>query len=186
MIKAKINPVGVDILIQRLQKHLHDRLLVTWGLQSADYVSYARCYRNRRADGYAAEWYEGDGEYKDVYYDDTKAAVSFFGIGNRTKATLGEEVSIHLVFFVNLAKLKPLIAHRADEEVRKDVRDLIGSGLYGCEIDSVEMWLENCLKEYPSTLSSISTTKNGSVIMDTHPAHCFRINLIGRFSKNIC
>lgn len=189
MLITKVNPVGIDAVIQKLQKHLHDRLIQLWDLTGNEdkYVSYGRCYRNRKADGYIAEVYVGGNEYRDAYFDDKLFASSFFGTGSKESHNTGETVDIHLVFFVNLKKLKPLIAHRADEEVRKDVQNLIGKNLFGCEYVSTELWLENCLREYPGTLRNLQLNRgDGSEKFDMHPQHCFRINLQCRYSKNIC
>jgi len=183
MLKTKTDPEGIDVIIQKLQTHLHGRLITKWGLTGTPekYVSYGRIHRNRTADGYVAEWYEGGKEYREVYWNDSLYATSFFGTEGKELHEIGEEIRIHLIFFVNLAKLKPAIAHRADEEVRKDVQAIIGMNLFGCAYESTEIWVDNCLKEY-----KVSASKMADAKFDMHPTHCFRINLIARYKKNIC
>lgn len=180
MLKTKTNPVGIDIPIQSAQSRLHAHLLTKWGIASDQYIAYGRCYRNKKQSGYVAEWYEGANEYRDAYWNDTVSAISFFGIDSRTDHELGDSVQVHLIFFVNLSKLKPTIAHRGDAEVRKDVTDFIGKGLNGLQFDSVDIWADRCLREYPGTAASLNA------VMDMHPLHCFRINFTANYSKNIC
>ncbi len=72
------------------------------------------------------------------------------------------------------------LQHRADEEIRRDVLNLIGKNKFGCELNSVELWAENALREYPATLQAIATR------FDLHPFHVFRINLTARYTNQIC
>lgn len=181
MLILRSNPKGMDALIQRFQTKLHEKLLTYWGIDEDQYRCYGRCYRNKTADGYIAENYEGDGEYKEVYWDDSLSAISFFGIASEIEQVIAAKTTVHLVFFVNLAKLKPGIAHRADGEVRTDVIDAIGMGMYGLTVQSVQLYLENVLKEYPGTRRD-----NYLKYVDMHPVHCFRINLTLIHSKLNC
>src|ERR1044072_8615504 len=125
MLITKTNPVGIDVAIQNLQTHLHKQLVVKWGLTGADdpaYQSYGRVYRNKKDSQYIAEAYIGNNEYKEVYWDDTLTAISFFGTGSKTTFDVGNKVDVHQVFFVNVDKVKPNKAHRADEEVRNEIQ----------------------------------------------------------------
>ena len=102
---TKSNPAGINWYVQKLQTKLHDTLINTshWNLSdTSQYKAYGLCYRNKTDDGYVAENYEADGEYRDVYWDDSLTAVSFFGLTNNIK---NGEADIHLVFFANLQKL---------------------------------------------------------------------------------
>ncbi|MBK7885475.1 MAG: hypothetical protein IPJ81_18045 [Chitinophagaceae bacterium] len=186
MLITKNNPVGIDILIQEFQQELHDRLMQEWGLnvnipeQNALYECYGRCYRNKKNNGYIAEVYNGSNEYKEVYWNDKLNAISFFGIGSNETHDNGEKANIHLIFFVNLEKLKPSILHRADEEVRKDVQ-IIASEYFGFVYKSTDLWLENVLKEYPG-----SRREDRLNAVDMQPIHCFRLNFELYYNKNIC
>lgn len=174
-------PKGIDAMIQRFQTKLHEKLLTTWGIASDKYRCYGRCYRNKTDDGYIAENYEGSGEYKEVYWDDSLAAISFFGIASELSQVIVTKTTAHLVFFVDLVKLKPAIAHRADSEVRTDVIDAIGMGMYGLTVESVQLYIENVLREYPGS------RRDGYLkYVDMHPVHCFRINLNLIHSKINC
>lgn len=182
MLITVANPVGIDAIIKKAQTHLHNKLVVLWGIEPEQYRAYGRCHRNRKGDGYVAEWYEGNNEYRDVYFDDRLAAVSFFGTGAREDRENGFRINVHLVFFVNLEALKPGIPHRADEEVRLDVKNLIGKNLFGLEQVSCETWLENCLREYPDTVKRLRAEPK----FDMHPNHCFRINLVALYTNKNC
>ena len=185
MLITKTSPVGIDILIKRFQTHLHSRLITTWALNVDDplYRCYGRCYRNQsKENGYIAENYEGENNYKEVYWDDALKAISFFGTAVRTENESGQHVTnVHLVFFLNLALLKPSITHRADEEVHKDVLNVIGKSLHGFQVDSIETGIENVLREYPG-----SRRDDRLKYVDMHPVHCFRINLSVSYNINNC
>lgn len=172
MLVTKTNPDGIDYPLQQLQTVLHDTLITTWGIDTATYKCYGRCYRNRIDGGYIAENYEGSNEYREVYWDDTLKALSFFGTSGRTLFNGKEFTDVHLIFFVNLAALKPSVTHRADEEVRKDVIDVLKVSTYGFTYTGFEMYIENVLKEYPG-----SRRDNRLMYVDMHPTHCFRANL---------
>lgn len=176
MIIGRTNPTGIDWYIQQLQTKLHDRLVAIWNLPDpAKYKAYGRCYRNKTDDGYVAENFEGGTEYREVYWSDELTAISFFGLTNNVKTG---EADIHLVFFADLVKLSLkdktglTIAHRADEELRLQVINLIGAHAYGFNYVSTDLWIDNVLREYPG-----SRRNDRLKHVDMHPVHCFRINL---------
>lgn len=193
MLITKTNPVGLDFYIQKLQTRLHTILLDAdhWNLADpTKYKAYGRCHRNKTTDGYIAENYEGGNEYKEVFWDDTLIALSFFGIGNSgiKAGTINSEADIHFVMFANLSKLalkdddNNTIAHRADEEIRKMITDIIGKHSFGFTYVSTELWVENVLREY-----SGSRRDQRLKFLDMHPVHCFRINLKLVYNpKKIC
>ena len=176
-------PSGIDIPIRKLQEHLFDALTVIWGLPDSKYQSYGRCYRNKKENGYVAEVYEGTGDYREVYYDDSVSAISFFGISDKIIQGVGQKTNVHLVFFANLSELKPNATNRADEEVRNDVINIIGNSKYGFTLESVDLWLENVLREYAG-----SYREERLKAVDMHPIHCFRLNftLFYNINKNYC
>lgn len=180
MLFIKTPPAGIDVPIQKFQQQLHNDLLEIWAIDTSLYSCYGRCYRNKKDNKYIAENYEGNNEYKEAYWDDTKAIVSFFGLSNTEKHDIGETTLVHLVFFVDLSKLKPTLTHRADEEVRRDVQILADQGGYGFKYVSTDQWLENCLKEYNGSAKKLESK------VDMHPVHCFRINFELNYNKNIC
>lgn len=184
MLITKTNPVGIDVAIQNLQTHLHKQLVSKWGLVDENdplYQCYGRVYRNKKDAGYIAEVYAGNNEYKEVYWDDSLKAISWFGTGNKTTFDINNKVDVHLVFFVNVAKLKPSVVHRADEEVRNEIQQLFGKSLHGFSFESIELWLENVLREYPG-----SRRDERLKAVDMQPVHCFRINLSLLYKPSIC
>lgn len=180
MLIAKTNPQGLDIPIQAFQKIMYDQLIATWGISEDQYKCYPRCYRNRKENVYKAENFEGGKDYKDAYWDDKLSVVSFFGLSSTEDHRQNERIKVHMVFFVDLKKLKPSITHRADEEVRKDVQLLALQEFYGMKYLSTELWAENVLREYPGSARELESR------IDMHPVHCFRINFELNYNKNIC
>lgn len=181
MLITRTNPSGIDLYIQNLQTDLHTKLISAnyWNLaDSTKYKAYGRCYRNKTADGYIAENYESSNQYREVYWDDTLTAISFFGMSNRVDNGIKYEADVHFVMFANLSTLAltdhtgAAITHRADEELRNMVLGIIGKSAFGFQLESVELWLENVLREYPG-----SRRDNRLIAVDMHPVHCFRINL---------
>lgn len=118
MLNVISSPVGIDVPIRKLQEKLHSSLMTKWGLNpavSADnvlYESYGRCYRNRKKTGYVAEVYTSSNQYKEVYWNDSLNAISFFGIGSTISHNKAETADVHLVFFVNLSKVKSTLPLR--------------------------------------------------------------------------
>lgn len=188
MLITKTNPSGIDWYIQKLQTKLHSRLIAAdkWDLADTDqYRAYGRAYRNKTADGYVAQNYESSSEYREVYWDDTLTAISFFGLSGPITKNVTSESDVHLVFFADLNKLAlkdhtgATISHRADEELRNQVLSIIGENSFGFSMQSVELSIENVLKEYPG-----SRRDDRLKYVDTHPVHCFRINLKLTYNPN--
>lgn len=190
MLITKTNPTGIDLKIQQFQTDLHDRLMELWGLDKNDagenklFECYGRSYRNRKDTGYVAEIFNGT-EYKDVYWNDSLNAISFFGISDKTDIIANNQTDVHLVVFVDLKKLalkdssNTLITHRADNEVRNQVQNIIGRSMYGFSLNSIETGIANVLKEYPGSYRD-TRLKN----VDMHPVHCFRLNFSIEFDIN--
>jgi len=191
MLITKTNPTGVDYHIQRFQTELHSSLMTLWGLNPGTpaenilYESYGRCYRNKKSNGYVAEVYTSDDQYKEVYWNDALMAISFFGTGDKIETSVNNLVDVHMIFFVDLKKLalkdslNNTIAHRADEEVRKQAQVIIGKALYGFNLLSIETGLVNVLREYPG-----SYRDDRLKAVDMHPVHCFRLNLSLEYNIN--
>jgi len=181
MLIQKTNPVGIDVQLQKFQSLIHTRLTAAWNVTD-EYECYARASRNKTDDGYIAEVLTSGISYKEVYWNEALAAISFFGSSTRSAHELGNlQTDVHLVFFVNLVKAKPSITHRADEEVRKDVINACEDGLFGFTLESVETGLENVLREYPG-----SRREDRLKAVDMQPQHCFRLNFSLSYDINNC
>jgi hypothetical protein len=117
---TKVDPVGEDFTIDRIQRYLWDTLVLS------NWQSYHRAYKNPKHQqrGFIAEVYTGDGEYgKDAYFDDNFDTVSFFLTDERIQYTPGE---LNLVRASWIAQLRlspsyPGLAHRPDAEFKNDV-----------------------------------------------------------------
>lgn len=188
MLITKTDPVGIDALIQKFQTKLHTDLYARWSIADYEgdgeprYHCYGRAYRNAAVSdsGFIAEVFTGT-DYKEVFWDDRLYAISFFGIGSEITKAVGNSADVHLVFFVNTKKLKPNVAHRADEEIRFDVQEIIGKNSFGFNLNSIELWVENVLREYPGSLRD-----NRLKFVDMSPCHCFRINMTLNYKPQYC
>ena len=182
MLIVRTDPTGLDWYVQKLQTKIHNYLVGASGWNLSDpnkYEAYGRCYRNKAADGYIAEVYKSGSEYKEVYWNDRLTAISFFGISGLIKHSVKHEAEVHFVMFANLKKLYPDATHRMDEELRQLVYGIIGKSSYGFTVTSIELWLENVLREYPG-----SRRDKWLKTVDMHPVTCFRINMKLFFDPN--
>lgn len=178
MLITKTSPAGIDVAIQKLQTKLHSYLVQTWALtDDTVYHCYGRAYRNKKDTGYIAEVFTGNAatgseEYKEVYWNDTLSAISFFSVGGNVQRIMGKsKANVSLIFFVNVNTLKPAVTHRADEEIRQDVIQLFsGLSTLGFTYLGYETGIDNVLREF-------SGRDQGLSVVDMQPAHCFRINL---------
>ncbi len=166
---SKTSPAGVDYHIDKLQKYLYQKITGAW--QGVVYESYPRCYRNKKEQGYVAEVFKGNNEYSDLLWDDTKDVVSFFGLGEDITIELFNTVDVHLIFFLNLEKVKPDAAFRKDEEVRQEIQAFLGKAIFNFQLTDIELYFDNVLKEYNGTRKS-----NFAVIADMHPLYALRFN----------
>lgn len=177
----KNNPVGVDEVIQSMQKRLFSNLSDAWPA-GIKYNAYGRCYRNKKDNGYIAEFYEGSNEYREVYWDDTLSALSFFGVDPITEIDTDPVANVHLVFFVNIADLKPgLQIERQDEEVRLDVYRIIERNIRGLVVNAQKTGIENVLREYPGSFRD-----DRLKVVDMHPVHAFRYDFQVRYHPFRC
>lgn len=175
MLFQKTTATGIDVSIQRLQSYLHSELLAKWDIDTADYECYGRCYRNQKEQGYIPEVFKGGTngkEYHEVLLNDKVKAVSFFGVGANT--TIGQDentAQVHLIFWVNLKELSTA-THRADEEIRNDVQQLLDKGLYMFIPTAAITGIDGVLTEYTGWRNTDNVN-----FRDMHPYHCFRFNM---------
>lgn len=181
MIITKTNPVAEDVMIQALQTFLYNQLQKVWQIQPSDYTAYGRVYRNQTDDGYTPEVYMGGNEYKDSFFDDSVKVSSFFGIGENQTYNGGLQTQVFLIFMVRVDLLKPNIAWRADAEIRNDVENLLKTGRKNFMLKGVETGIDNVFREYSGWKK-----KEGIKFRDTHPWHCFRINLSVNYGITNC
>jgi len=182
MIVQAPSPKGVDYNLQKFQALLHTHLIAKWGLNANDatgYMCYDRCYRNQTKDAFVPEVYTSAGNYKELLVDDKVKALSFFGVESPiqySSADNSNTANIHLIFFVNLKKLKAT-DNRPDEAVRQDVQEFLSQEKYSTQLESIEFGIDKILTEYNGF--------TGIKFRDLQPLHCFRFNLTMRYSYSL-
>lgn len=167
----KTQPIGIDKVVDQLQDNLET---LGW----SNYEMYSRAYKNETADGIIAEIYRGNEEYREIFFDDTFDATSFFiledtqPVVNRSQRLEG---TLGIIFQVKSIALKPNITHRADEEIHYDVLNALSS--------NVPKW-ETI--EVVTGISNVYAGLNTDTIQftDIGDFHVFRVNLTGGYSVN--
>lgn len=130
------NPCGIDIPILNLRESLERELMSLWNLTTDKVRSFGRAYKiDGKQREYTTKYSETDNLLDDKY------ALQFFFMDVEKREftdafqTFGTHfrVPVDILFFVNLALVKPLISWRADEEVKQDVFNVVlqGSGNFG-------------------------------------------------------
>ena len=170
MLIVRNNIKGIDFQIDKLQRYLHDKLLTAWNMDTSMYKCYPRCYRNQKQDGYVPETHDGK-DYNDVFVDDRLWVVSFFGNSNvmETDNDGNAKSNVHLVFFVDLSKIKQG-SEVQDEAARMDVFKILNLRLYGFNPISIVTGVDAVFAEY-------NGGKGKLYGRDMYPFHCFRFNL---------
>ena len=189
MLVRKDNPVGIDWHIDKLQTVLYPKLKVLWGINNdTDLDCFSRVYRNQNNSGYVAELYTANKNYKEVYFNDKVSATLWFGVSPETKILANDNMmiaNVHVVFFVNLSKIKPG-TQRNDQEVRLDVQHLLDNlgAVHGFKLQREVTGIEKILDEYPSSRRDEGLRYKA----DQHPAHAFRfdIQLYYQPTQKIC
>lgn len=169
----KINPIGKDFRISRLQKKLYDKLSVLWGV---DLFGYPRCYKIERDKKTTIEYYIENKEYLSLVSSEKNKF--FFTSENevvreRDLDNIHFKTTAELYFIVNLKLCKPSILHRADEEVVNDVMNIITK--------NSELTIDKVITGVSNVFRGIEYNK----VIDYQPYHCFRIDLtINNFKIN--
>jgi hypothetical protein len=184
MIALKQNPKGIDTRIQNIQKALYAKLCALWSMPEVEYNCYGRAYRNQDEEGrYIPEVYTGqqNKEYDDPLLNDAIYCTSFFGRANRDDEITGDlsKAHCHLIFCLNVQKIKPSVAHRGDEEIHVDALRTLQQMAGQLDIVSLEQWADTVFKEYTGYKA-----RKGMEDADMHPYHYFRINFTTTFKNN--
>lgn len=158
----KTNPVGKDASIQRLQYHLYENLIAKW---SVPLDGYGRCYIVSTKGVKTIEPYIGGNEYENLVVAEKN---KFFFTAENEEIRTGNltfKTSVDLYFILDVNKIYPDISHRADEEVRKDVINIIES-VHGVLITRIAVNIEKVFNRYEYDYQD-----------DMQPYHCFKIEL---------
>jgi hypothetical protein len=199
MILEKKNPVGIDVEIYKIQKAINAAFDKKWSLKDDDgndtkdgVICYPRCYVNfkkRNKDNIYAEtkieyfntsdiddsptYIDTNNDYRDILDGEENrmfilTQYDTFPV-NRTNNY--ESSMIEIFFIVNLNKTHPSIKHRADEEVRLDVKKVLQK--------IPNLTIHRMVK----TLNRVFGDLRYSTTLDMHPMHCFKaVVSLDRFS----
>lgn len=116
----KENPVGIDRQIERLQAKLFNSL----GFDNID--AYGRVYIDDKKGKRKPLFFLRENDYKEVLIDDTKSGVLFFVENEKSKLESPQLVTeIDIIFLLDLKKVYPNIVHRADEEARLKILNVL-------------------------------------------------------------
>jgi len=167
----KTNPINEDVAIAIIQEQLYLNLTSN-GVNS--YESFERVYVTKGV----PEWYIGNGNYKEVYFDNRFDLTSFFLLGN-DKVEVEEnffEVDLAIIFQAKLNAIFPLITHRADSELH----DLIKRSL---DYSKTDFDLVNIVTGVENVYSGL-TFDNSQYLDDVSHYHLVRFNLKLRYANN--
>jgi hypothetical protein len=184
-------PKGLDYWIQALQTRLNTHLMSLWDIADEQYNCFGRAYRNNTKDGYIPEFYDpnsksyvsGDGGNNGggLFYQDSLAAMSWFGLVDPIKVDNGESTArVHLMFFVDLSKIKvdglaAANGQRLDDACVQDVQNFIQSNGNNFTVHAVWKDIDKVLERYSGSL------KKRALQDDMHPKFCFRLDLELRY-----
>lgn len=164
---SKTNPVGIDRPINVLQDFLYQRLQSLWSLTTSQINAFPRVYRI----GQDIRHFTSGKDYNplDLLLED-KVPVQFFFLDNQSRTfddSWSTEVDVY--FGVKLSVVKPSISHRADEEVKQDLYNILQQGSEG--VVSIQQVDLNGFEER----------------MDMQPYHFFRftLKLTYRYDKTV-
>ena len=132
----KDNPKGVDYVIDLLQEYSYNAFTVAASPDPwTNYESYHRAYVNEKKDRDTPEVYIGNGEYKEVFNDDSFNVTSFWLVANERPLIDDSELyqaDISIIFQVDkLDVMFPTINHRADEELHRQIHQVLKDNQWG-------------------------------------------------------
>lgn len=109
------NSVGLDSAIIEFQNHM------TTSLAFINWNNFDRVYLNEKnPTGLIPEYYDGNGDYQNVMYNDEFDVSSFFFQSSEDVETEnGYECDVALIVQCDLPKLFPSILHRGDQELAR-------------------------------------------------------------------
>jgi len=159
----KTDPKGLDIVIYGVQKKLYDKLVEKW--VGIELFGYDRCYISNRNNVKSIDYYFSDKEYESLVVAEKNKF--FFTAENQIKhvGVNYYETSIDLYFILNVSEIKPSVLHRADEEVRQDVLNILQT-IKEVTIDYTIFNVDNVFNRYFF-----------NQVIDLEPYHCFKVVL---------
>lgn len=176
---TKENPVGADYNINQLQFKIYNEL--DW----TKYESYHRAYKNVKDSNVLPEVYIGGGDYKEVLFDDTFNVTSFFLLGD-TRArdsSFKYTTTASIIFQADLSRLFPEIRHRADEELKLCVLQVLEKNLYGFTLTDVISGVNNVYSDLGINSPELNQKVN---LTDMSNFHVVKFDMDLAFTNNYC
>jgi hypothetical protein len=116
---VKINPIGIDAKLHKIQMKLYDKLTAKWG---AALEGYPRCYVLDRGGVRTIEHFVKKNQYSGNLIVAEQSKFFFIADNDHSKLdNLLYQTNVSLFFMVDVSKIYPNILHRADNEVLADV-----------------------------------------------------------------
>jgi len=178
LLYIKDNPVGIDTVVNELNSKLFNALTTNNGWEN--YSAYHRAYKNPTQEGIIAEVFDKDDkDYKEVFFDDTLSASSFFVIDDNINPVDNGRImstTVSAIFQVNLEEVAGLIEGRADEEVVEQVVNALRVSAFG-DISAIVRGIDNVYNGFRT--DNIQYT-------DMSPFFCFRVDMDVTFQYACC
>ncbi len=173
----KDNPVGIDFIIDKIQKRMESKL----DFGPVETEIYPRAYKNPKKNNTTRlipEIYVGRGDYKEVFFDDRIALLAYFIDDDRKEVNKDGVLNtvISLIVHANLSALYPTsFDYRMDEELHVTFLNVFKNWTY--KVQSIETGIKNVYKEFD--ISNV-------LLDDMSNQHVFRINLNATFELDCC
>ena len=121
---VKINPIGIDAKLHKIQTKLYDKLTAKWGVTLE---GYPRCYVIDRDGVKTIEHFVKANEYSGNLIVAEQSKFFFVADNDHSKQdNLLYQTDVSLYFIVDVTKIYPDIKHRCDNEVLADVMKVLG------------------------------------------------------------
>ena len=171
------NPVGVDRVVDNLQKYLNEKIL--W----LD-IPFGIAYKNETTEGKTkpevfVNNLINNKDYIEVFPDD-RINFCFFDVNNienYNEDILGYNTDIRIIFFVDLKKAYPNLTHRATSEVHRDIDQALKK--YGKDNFQRTKIIKTTKEVYQNYSYDIE-----SYTIDMQPFHVFAIEGTVRVNYN--
>jgi len=169
----KTNPIGLDAIIDQIQKKVYELGGATkW---NTTLQGYPRCYimQNESKQKTIEAFLEGKDFSGTLIFSEGNKF--FFVAPNDIVKESGNYYTTELEMFVivNLEECKPSIAHRADEEVRADVLNMLNQ-IPAVKVQKVVINIDRVFNRYNSR---ISQSYEYEYTDDMQPYHCFKVEM---------
>ncbi len=161
--------IGIDKDIQSIQNTLYTSLITKWGY---NLDAHGRVYKNIDQEGKMfPQWYIGDREYKDVYYNDSFSGLFMFvdGDNHSTEDEVVYSTDVKVIFMLDLSRVFPSEVVRADMLAQNDVIEILRNNAFNrFKIKGITKGIKNVFQGFNTERIKFT---------DMQPYHCFSVNL---------